>query len=692
MQPKHKYSKIILTQFKMTIEEFHTDLLDQIRINSNSYNLPSEQSLFSIYIDFLQGSGQFVEETIDIEYGINSYNFSAFARDVERGELSLFVTDLKSGIEPEKIYQKDLEVYFKGLNELLSDVIIPAKNELDESNPIREFTDDLCSDKRIYNSLTIWYLTNGLYSSRSISELSNLVGQVKVSMRVVDINSYRNMVADQDQQNIEIDCQLEGIKVIETPHYTSYLTIISGHELVRYYEQYGKRLLESNVRTFLSLRGNVNKGIYNTLRSEEKHFFFAYNNGISATASEVYYDNGKIKSVKNLQIVNGGQTMSTIYKAKRDGLDLDQVQVQMKLSVIHEKENYTLYVSKISEYANTQNKVEKSDFFSNSYFHRRFKELSKLLRIPARGGNMVSSKWFYERVKGEYLNDQMYMRDGDRRRFLLEFPQDQVIDKIIVAKVSLSWDLFPYEVSKGAQIPFAIFADKVSDLFDEGDPDCNEFLFQKTVSQVILYKKITKLVGSADWYSGGYRAQTVPYIISTLSYILRTAGLTINWDKIWREQDIEQNLLNWINSIGEIVHFKLLNPPDGNTNIGTFCKKKLCWEGITSLANRFNDVPEIDSFITINEEQIQNTRGRQRERLDNGINNQIRVLELSRTQTPRKIIEFYNSPYSPGITEKNRGVLRSWYEGRIDVASEKQANVIIDLINKAIDAGFTGVL
>jgi len=676
----------------MTIEEFHADLLDQIRINSNSYNIPSEQSLFSIYIDFLQGSGQFVEETIDIEYGINSYNFSAFARDVERGELSLFVTDLKSGIEPEKIYQKDLEVYFKGLNELLSDVIIPAKNELDESNPIREFTDDLCSDKRIYNSLTIWYLTNGLYSSRSISELSNLLGQVKVSMRVVDINSYRNMVADQDQQNIEIDCQLEGIKVIETPHYTSYLTIISGHELVRYYEQYGKRLLESNVRTFLSLRGNVNKGIYNTLRSDEKHFFFAYNNGISATASEVYFDNGKIKSVKNLQIVNGGQTMSTIYKAKRDGLDLDQVQVQMKLSVIHEKENYTLYVSKISEYANTQNKVEKSDFFSNSYFHRRFKELSKLLRIPAKSGNMVSSKWFYERVKGEYLNDQMYMKDGDRKKFLLEFPQDQVIDKIIVAKVSLSWDLFPYEVSKGAQIPFAIFADKVSDLFEEGDPDCNEFLFQKTVSQVILYKKITKLVGSADWYSGGYRAQTVPYIISTLSHILRNAGLTINWDKIWKEQDIEQNLLNWINSIGEFVHFKLLNPPDGNTNIGTFCKKKLCWDRITSLANRFNDIPKIDSFISINEEKTQNTRGRQRERLDYGINNQIRVLELSRTQTPKKLIEFYNSTYSPGITEKNRGVLKSWYEGKISYASEKQAKVIIELINKAIDAGFTGVL
>ena len=109
-------------------------------------------------------------------------------------------------------------------------------------------------------------------------------------------------------------------------------------------------------------------------------------------------------------------------------------------------------------------------------------------------------------------------------------------------------------------------------------------------------------------------------------------------------------------------------------------------------ANRFNDVPKIDTFVSLNDEKIQNTKGRQREKLDNGISNQIRVLELSRTQTPKKIIEFYNSPFAPGITENNRGVLKSWYEGKITYATEKQAKVIIEVINKAIEAGFTGVL
>ena len=499
------------------------------------------------------------------------------------------------------------------------------------------------------------------------------------------------MVVDMDQQHIEIDCSLEAIKVIENPHYTSYLTTISGHDLVRHYDQYGKRLLESNVRTFLSLRGNVNKGIYNTLRSDEKVFFFAYNNGLSGTASEIEFNNGKISSVKNLQIVNGGQTMSTIYKAKKDGLDIDLVQVQMKLSVIHDKENYTQYVSKISEYANTQNKVNKSDFFSNTYFHRRFKEISKILRVPAKGNSTISSKWFYERVKGEYLNDQMYMKESAKKKFLLEYPKDQVIDKILIAKGSLAWDLYPYEVSKGAQLCFAKFAEKVSDLYDEGDVDCNDYLFQKIVSQVILFKEVQKLVSGADWYSGGYRAQTVPYIISLFSYILSQNKMTINWDKIWKEQEIEKGILNWLNLIGESVHMRLINPPEGNTNIGTYCKKAICWQKVQLLAKNFIDVPELDSTVSLSEEKIIKIKGKQKAKLDNGINSQLRVLELSRTQTPNKLIEFYNSKYAPGITDRNRGVIKSWYEGKISYPTEKQAKVIIDVINKAIKAGFTGV-
>jgi hypothetical protein len=283
------------------------------------------------------------------------------------------------------------------------------------------------------------------------------------------------------------------------------------------------------------------------------------------------------------------------------------------------------------------------------------------------------------------------MKESDKKKFLLDYPMDQVIDKILISKSSLAWDLFPNEVSKGAQLCFAKFAEKVSDLYEEGDPDCNEYLFKKSVSQVILFKEVQKLVSGAEWYSGGYRAQTVPYLISLFSYILRQQKMTINWAKIWTEQQIESELLAYLDKIGEAVHKKLLTPPPGNTNIGTYCKMSICWDSVKSLETKFKIIPQFGSIIPLDEDKKEREKGKRLGQLDNGIDDQVRVIELSRTQTPNKLLEFYNSTYAPGITDLNRDVIKSWYEGKIAVPTEKQAKIIIDVINKAIENGFTGI-
>ena len=672
----------------MTLDELHEYLLDQVLLSNESNQSQSAWSLFEIYIEHLQESGQFVDDFTPIEFGINGVHFSAFSRDPERGVLNLFVTDYHSSEATFKVYQKDLIASFSKLISVLEEDVIPEARYLDESNTMREFVDDVTSESGMYQSLNIWWLTNAVYSSRTTFEVSDSVNGLQIESRLVDLQAYLNMVKDKDQQNIDIVCELQGVKVIETDYYTSYLASVSGYDLVTYYNQYGKRLLESNVRTFLSLRGNVNNGIYNTLRSSERIFFFAYNNGLSGTASHVNFEDGQIKSIRNLQIVNGGQTMSTIFKAQKDGVDISGVHVQMKLSVIHDKENYTAYVSKISEYANTQNKVNKSDFFSNTYFHKRFKEISQRLRVPARRGVVTSSKWFYERVKGEYLNDQMYMSNSDRKKFLLEYPKDQVIDKIAIAKASLAWDLAPNEVARCAQLCFAKFAEKVSDLYDEGDPDCNEYLFQKMVSQVILFKRVGKLVSGAFWYQG-YRAQTIAYTIAMLSKKLRENGMTLNWDKIWKDQELEPLLEAYLDSIAEIVHGKILSPPSGVTNIGTYCKTPGSWTAMERMLPSLEEPPFIDSIVSIVEDKKQRTIGKKIERLDTSINNQVKVMELSGTQTPQKLLAFYNSKMAPGISDTARSLLSKWHDGKMTYPSERQAKVIINALHKAVKAGFT---
>src|SRR5690606_25821405 len=153
------------------------------------------------------------------------------------------------------------------------------------------------------------------------------------------------------------------------------------------YDLYGGRLLEQNVRTFLQATRGVNKGIRKTIL-EEPQMFFAYNNGISATAAsanlEKIGDQVLLKRLDNLQIVNGGQTTASIFNVmKRDNAaNLEKVRVQMKLSVVKE-DLVDMIVPKISLYANSQNKVSDADFFSNHPFHRRIEKFSRNVWAPA---------------------------------------------------------------------------------------------------------------------------------------------------------------------------------------------------------------------------------------------------------------------------------------------------------------------
>ena len=128
--------------------------------------------------------------------------------------------------------------------------------------------------------------------------------------------------------------------------------------------------------------------------------FLAYNNGISATASRVDTDdNGDIISISDLQIVNGGQTSVSIYKAKSDSnANLDNVYVLAKITVINNPDIYKEMVKNISRYANTQNKIKISDLSSNDAYNIELAKLSRTIYTPAIG-TKLPTKWFYENIK-----------------------------------------------------------------------------------------------------------------------------------------------------------------------------------------------------------------------------------------------------------------------------------------------------
>ena len=206
------------------------------------------------------------------------------------------------------------------------------------------------------------------------------------------------------------------------------------------------------LRTFLQFRGKVNKGIRNTIQNEPE-MFFAYNNGLTTTAESVETDKARerIRSVTNFQIVNGGQTTASIFTAtKKDKAALSKVYVQVKLTVIP-PERAEAVVPRISEYANTQNKVSAADFFSNHPFHLRIEELSRRIWAPSPTGGLRETHWFYERARGQYANAQANLTPAKQREFLAKNPRSQMFTKTDLAKFEYSMSMRPHIVSLGAQ-------------------------------------------------------------------------------------------------------------------------------------------------------------------------------------------------------------------------------------------------
>ena len=121
----------------------------------------------------------------------------------------------------------------------------------------------------------------------------------------------------------------------------------TGEILAKLYKEYSNELLESNVRAFLGQAGKFNKGIRDTIRNKPQ-MFLPYNNGITATAENVetkMIDNQLvITSLNDFQIVNGGQTTASLYHTQKKfkDVDLSKIFVQMKLTVIKDKEQKTL--------------------------------------------------------------------------------------------------------------------------------------------------------------------------------------------------------------------------------------------------------------------------------------------------------------------------------------------------------------
>ena len=479
---------------------------------------------------------------------------------------------------------------------------------------------------------------------------------------------------------------------VSTDQYSSYLGVIPGSVLADIYDRYGSKLLEGNVRSFLSTKVAVNKKIRATILNTPQ-MFFAFNNGISATALDVDIENtdhGKfITYARDFQIINGGQTTASISNARyKDKADLSEIYVQMKLTAIDESspEESDELIRNISRSSNSQNKVSDADFFASHPFHRRMEQISRLMFAPATDGAQYETKWFYERARGQYLQEQMRLTPAKKKQFELQNPKNKVIKKTDLAKVQNTWRGFPHTVSKGAQTNFASFAEYIDEQWTANDEQFNDRYFQSTCALILMFQFLERQITRQSWYEGGYRANVIYYTVAQFHRLVKQQfpGSDLDLSIIWNRQGLPEPIESSLLALSELVFERITDPKRKIMNVTQWCKRLECWETVKTV--KLSLPSNLDGcLITIDQEKDAQRAAKKEQKVVNELNAQIEVMKYTSDQW-KSLSEFAVKNHL--VTPTDVSALAIACKIPEKLPNTYQSKRLLALLKKAIEEGF----
>lgn len=681
---------------EQTVEEFFHDFRQEMLAGAEANSTYQLEAFMEAASNELSETG-FVEGFEYCHYRaprgmrVDGYWFN------DEGVLDIYVADFDCRRELETLTRTDVEAAFKRVVNFL-EASLEGTLEPDVTTPEYGLVHQIADRRSLLRQVNFFLTSERVLSDRFQTLPDNEVGGIRATYHIWDMARFQRQRSSRGhKESLNIDfVELFGSGISCLPanlgsdSYQSFLIVMPATILSALYDRYSTRLLEQNVRTFLQARAQVNKGIRATILNEP-HMFFAYNNGITATAqhveTEVTGSGLQITRITDLQIVNGGQTTASLFHTqRRDKADLSKIFVQMKLSVIDSEQSETI-VPRISEYANTQNRVNAADFFSNHPFHVRMADFSRRIWAPAQQGAQRETKWFYERTRGQYVDAQAKLTAGEQKRFRAEYPKTQMFTKTDLAKFENVWDDHPKWVNLGGQKNFARYALRIGNEWENSSDDFNEFYFRRAIARGILFRATEKLVSIQPWYNGGYRANIVAYTLSMLGEISKRRKATLDYQRIWNSQAIDEVLTRVLEIIMKEVNIDITHPPQGISNISEWCKKDGCWGRLAEQADAISDLlPEEfwTRLASAEDNRIEAKTARQTQKIDNGIEAQERVITIPASSWRTLHTQMSNKQL---LTPKEISILNVAAQMPAKIPTESQSRVLIGILEKCKNEG-----
>jgi hypothetical protein len=583
------------------LDEYHQNLMADIRREADASGIFPVEAFFNRMTERLTEAGEL--EVADGAYyesgeGNQRLRIDGYAGDPRESEgvLGLIICDFVDSDEVQTFGRPEVPRILNPLIRFLNVAKSEAfRDSLNEVNPGFQISDLIIKTWTKVTKVKLILISNRQYVGRGDAEPLQDPDGMPTTWSVWDLARFERFDrSGQAREDIVIDFEhdfgaaLPALKASQTgAALESYLLIVPGELLAAIYDKWGARLLEANVRSFLQARAKTNKGIQKTIK-DEPDLFFPYNNGLSATADAVSCirtsDGLAVASISNLQIVNGAQTTGSIHASLKSAKEqLPQVFVQMKLTVVPADRSEDI-VPKISEYANTQNKVNAADFFSNHPFHIRMEQISRSVIFTAREGERHDTKWFYERSRGQFINARARLTPAQQKKFDLEFPKSQLFSKTDLAKFEFSAAGQPHMVSRGAQKNFAEFAKTIGEAWSKSDVGYDELWYRRLISKAIIFRWLEAEVPKQQWYEGGYRANIVTYAMAKVLNDANRGKQVLDMDAIWRRQSVPDALQRALLLAAAEAHDAITHPPTGVRNMSEWAKQQACWNELKGRA------------------------------------------------------------------------------------------------------------
>lgn len=181
-----------------------------------------------------------------------------------------------------------------------------------------------------------------------------------------------------------------------------------------------KEIFNDNVRIYLSRTNKINRNIIDAALSEDSPLFWYLNNGITITCESFSYPKGKrapIVELKNIQIVNGGQTSNALFEANQ--ISPDKLEDVLILVRIIETKSQPVSLA-IAESTNSQTPIKSRDLRSNDDLQKKLEEAFE------------GMGFYYERKHGQHAGQ----------------PKNTRIDALSAGQAHLAYGLELPEVAK----------------------------------------------------------------------------------------------------------------------------------------------------------------------------------------------------------------------------------------------------